>query len=60
MRVDCAWCGKTITEGPEGDISHGICVTCRDKAMSGLEKPSNQGEKPAAEADIPRDGNGIR
>ena len=45
MKTVCAWCGNTIREGPGdgGEISHGICSTCRrwlDEEVGGWEYSS--------------------
>jgi len=29
MKVVCAWCGKTLKDGPPEPLSHGICEACR-------------------------------
>ena len=31
VKLVCAWCNKVLKEGPEDNISHGICQECRDK-----------------------------
>ncbi len=28
LRRVCAWCGKTMQEGPADPVSHGICAAC--------------------------------
>jgi hypothetical protein len=28
LRVVCAWCRLTISEGPSAPVSHGICSAC--------------------------------
>ena len=47
IKVICAWCTKTIEakeldgESSEGAVTHGICQSCKDKALAELlnEKP---------------------
>lgn len=31
----CAWCGKTLREGPE-PVSHGICESCAEENLVSL------------------------
>lgn len=35
MRVVCAWCKADLgyKAGPEGEVSHGICLPCQEKEM---------------------------
>ena len=50
LKVICAWCTKTMevkeldSESSESAVSHGICLSCKDKALEELlnEKPQNQ------------------
>jgi len=50
LKVVCAWCKKIIEvkevdcESSEIGLSHGICKSCKDKALGELlnEKPQNQ------------------
>lgn len=37
MKVICAWCRKILKSG-KGEISHGICKTCRTKEIERFEK----------------------
>lgn len=32
MQVKCAWCGKDLgtKDGPKDQVSHGMCVSCKD------------------------------
>lgn len=37
MKRVCAWCGKLLGEskgGAKGDVSHGICDVCLNKALA--------------------------
>jgi hypothetical protein len=40
MKQQCAWCGKHIgtVEGPEKDVSHGICRKCHDIEIARLDE----------------------
>ena len=50
LKIICAWCTKTIEvqeihcESSESAMSHGICQSCKDKALEELlnDKPQNQ------------------
>jgi hypothetical protein len=55
MKVACAWCGKTMSEGPDDDnkpISHGICAECTEKVMSEFTGGKHELERTAG-SDIP-------
>ena len=47
VKLVCAWCDKVLKEGPEDNVSHGICQECRDKMYADMgvtppEKRENQ------------------
>ena len=50
LRIICAWCTETMEvkeldcEFSESTVSHGICQSCKDKALEELlnEKHQNQ------------------
>lgn len=36
MRVECAWCGTVLADGPP-PVSHGICEECLEAQLAALE-----------------------
>lgn len=43
MYTVCAWCNKVMNEGPKGvngEISHGICLECKEQVMKDMKKPA--------------------
>lgn len=45
LTTRCAWCGvhlfgprRTVADGVEYEVSHGICAECRDRMEVGLEE----------------------
>lgn len=52
MRVVCAWCECVIEEGPERELSHGICDECAEEVFPKDEDQTHEG--PGAEAPSPR------
>jgi hypothetical protein len=50
LKVICAWCTKTTEikelhcESSESAVTHGICQSCKEKALEELlnKKPQNQ------------------
>ena len=51
MKIVCAWCHKTISEGDEQDspVSHGICQECAKKVKQELDEMHSQPEQPTNE-----------
>ena len=53
LKVICAWCTKTMEvqefdcEFSESAVTHGICQSCKDKALEELlnKKPHNQNRR---------------
>ena len=38
MKIICAWCNKTIKEGDDIEVSHGICESCYAKERAKLKQ----------------------
>jgi len=47
MKVICAWCKKDLgtEEGPEDQISHGMCDECKKKWDEDLKKLKEERDK---------------
>jgi len=47
MTVECAWCGKFLRMSKAtspGQVSHGICKTCKEKAMKEIDELYTKGK----------------
>lgn len=44
LKIVCAWCNKDMGEKPsqQSGITHGICESCKQKALKKLEQKKNK------------------
>jgi hypothetical protein len=51
LKVICAWCTKTMEvkeihcESSESGVTHGICQSCKDKALEEIRNEKAQNQK---------------
>jgi len=42
LKTVCAWCGRTLKEGPAYPVSHGICPECRAETWAEFLRAKEQ------------------
>lgn len=52
MKVECGWCGVDLgwRQGPDGQVTHGICEPCQTKQLESIRRPFSATQKAVAAA----------